>query len=258
MSLLPGLCSVALRHLDPADVVACAVAGKAVGIEWEARVHAPPGDIDKARRAADLTAAAGLAIPSYGAYARAGSTGAREEFASCLISAEALGAPMVRVWTASTEDLSPAERDDAARLVAADLADFCDQAAGVGKIVSLEFHPGTFTEGAGPTLELMDRVARPNLRSHWQPDYGQPLDAASASLEAMLPFLSHVHVFHWTTDHTRLPLADGRSYWQSLLELAAQAGPSAGRFAMVEFSRDDHPDHVVSDLLTLQDILIGL
>ena len=256
MRLLPGLCSVALRHLDPEDVVACAVAGRAVGIEWEARVHVPPGDVDKARHAADLTAIAGLAIPSYGAYARAGSAGCREEFSACLISAEALGAPMVRVWTASTEGLSAAGRNEAVAGVAADLADFCDQAAGHGKTVSLEFHPGTFTEGAGATLQLVDRVARPNLRSHWQPDYGQPLEDASNSLTAMLPVLSHLHVFNWTREHVRLPLADGRGYWQALVEIAAQDGVPE-RYAMLEFSRDDHPDNVVADLLALQDILSG-
>ena len=256
MSLLPGLCSVALRHLDPEDVVACAVAGRVAGIEWEARVHVPPGDVDRARHAADLTAIAGLAIPSYGAYARAGSAGCRQEFSACLISAEALGAPMVRVWTTSTEGLSPAERDDAAGVVAADLMDFCDQAADHGKTVSLEFHPGTFTEGARATLELIDRVARPNLHSHWQPDYGQPLADASLSLTAMLPVLSHLHVFNWTREHVRLPLADGRSYWQALAGIATQAGMPQ-RFAMLEFSRDDHPDNVVADLLALQGILAG-
>ena len=255
--MLPGLCSVALRHLDPAQVVACAIAGGAAGIEWEARVHVPPGDWAKAARAAELAAEAGLAVPSYGAYARAGLPDARQEFASCLTSADALGAPLVRVWTASVEGLSRAERDDAVTVVAADLADFCDRAADSGKTVSLEFHPGTFTEDAQSTLNLIDRVSRTNLRSHWQPDYGQTCDAAAASLGAMLPFLSHMHVFHWTKDHLRLPLDDGASYWKTLLKLASPASPlpSGGRYAMLEFSPNDDAEQVVADLRTLCQIL---
>ncbi|MET3925727.1 TIM barrel protein [Devosia sp. 2618] len=257
MSLMPGLCSVALRHLDPQQVVNCAIAGKAAGIEWEARIHVPPGDRDKAHRAAGLTADAGLSIPSYGAYARAGSADARDDFVACLISAESLGAPMIRVWAGSTEGLSGAERDDAAKRVASDLADFCDRASDIGKIVSLEFHPGTFTEDARSTLDLIERVGRANLLSHWQPDYGQSLPAASNALTAILPVLSHLHVFYWTKEHLRLPLSEGRSYWQALLGTTSKASSSLPfmRFAMLEFSQNDDPGNVVADLLILHSIL---
>lgn len=256
MTIHLGLCSVALRHRDLAEAVACAVAGGAVGIEWEARVHVPPGDRERARRAADLSRQAGLQLPSYGSYVRAGTDSARADFAESLISAVELGVQQVRVWAGDTKDLPDEQRSAVLAKVAADLAAMCDMAADANISVGLEFHPGTFTETAGSTLDLMDRVGRANLCSYWQPDYGQPLDAALASLETMLPLLGHLHVFHWLADHTRLPLSTGTQYWHDLLKLAGLAPPApTERFAFVEFSRGDDPAQVTADLQVLGDLL---
>jgi sugar phosphate isomerase/epimerase len=255
-SILLGLCSVALRHLDPAEAVGAALAGGATGIEWEARVHVPPGDREKARRAAGLASDAGLTIPSYGSYVRAGSGTALVDFAASLASASELGTKLIRVWAGDTKGLTADNRGSAAALVADDLMAMCDMALDAEMSVSLEFHPGTFTETAASANGLIDRVGRPNLRSHWQPGYGQPLEEALASLQQMLPHLTHLHVFQWTADHTRLPLAGGKAYWQSLVSLAATAPTSTlPRYALVEFSRNDAPEDVVTDLLALDDIL---
>lgn len=255
MSIQLGLCSVALRHLDPTEAVAAAVAGGASGIEWEARLHVPPGDRDKARRAAALSAEAGLTIPSYGSYVRAGAETARQDFAASVVSASNLGTRLIRVWAGDTKGLSTADRGAAAEMVATDLATMCDMARDAGMSVSLEFHPGTFTETAPSALELIDRVNRPNLLCHWQPDYGQPLDAADAALRQMLPHLSHLHVFHWTAGHVRLPLRDGHAYWRHLVNLAGTAPASSPRFALLEFSLSDTPAQVIADLHELAEIL---
>ncbi|CAN7343518.1 TIM barrel protein [Devosia sp. LjRoot16] len=256
MSLSPGLCSVALRHLDPDQVVECALAGGAAGIEWEARRHVAPGDLDAATKAARLCLAAGLDIPSYGTYARAGADGARDEFAACLASAAALATPLLRVWTERSTDIEPTARALLFDRVVADLTAFCDLAAIAGRHVSLEFHPGTFTETPEQTHDLLRRVGRHNLRTHWQPDYGQPLHEAEASLQQMLPALSYLHVFCWTKEHVRMPLRDNLDYWSSLLELARTAPALAWpRYAMIEFSPDDQPDAVVADLRALGQLL---
>jgi len=258
MSLSLGLCSVALRHLDPDQVVSCARAGGAAGIEWEARRHVPPGDLDAAATAARLCLAAGLDIPSYGTYARAGADGARDEFTACLASAATLGAPLLRVWTERATDLEPAARAVLLDRVVADLMTFCDLAAAAGRQVSLEFHPGTFTETPEETHDVLRRVGRDNLRTHWQPDYGQPLHEAEASLRQMLPALSHLHVFCWTKEHLRMPLRDNLDYWSRLLQLGRTAPALPWpRYAMIEFSRDDQPDAVVADLQALRQLLPG-
>lgn len=255
--LTPGLCSVALRHLDPAQVIDCAVAGGAKGIEWEARKHVPPGDLDSARRVGQLCRSAGLAIPSYGTYVTAGADEAREEFAACLASAEALGAPLLRIWTERTTGLEPgAARTALLSRVVSDLIDFCDLAAPRGLHLSLEFHPGTFTHTAAETLDLLQRVGRDNLLTHWQPDYGQPIAEATGALRSVLPLLSHLHVFCWTQDHVRTPLRDHRNYWKPLLDLAASAPDRAlPRYAMIEFSPDNRLEAVLDDLQTLSDLL---
>ncbi|MBJ3784978.1 sugar phosphate isomerase/epimerase family protein [Devosia sediminis] len=257
MTLALGLCSAALRHLDLQAVVDCAVAGGASGIEWEARRHVPSGNLASARTAARLSRAAGLCIPSYGTYVTAGAAGARQEFAGCLAAAELLDAPFLRVWTHRTIGLeNQAGFDEMLDRVVSDLAVFCDQAESAGRTVSLEFHPGTFAHSATAALQLVDRVGRNTLLSHWQPDYGQPLDEAKASLQAMLPVLSHLHVFCWTKERVRLPLHEHRDYWAALLAMAGQA-PDRGwpRYAMIEFSPSDLTEAVLDDLATLSAIL---
>ena len=257
MTLALGLCSASLRHLDLQEVVDCAMAGGAKGLEWEARRHVPPGDLVSAREAARLCRAAGLSIPSYGTYVTAGAEGADQEFAACLATAEIVDAPVLRVWTERITGLeSPAEQDEMLSRVASDLALFCDQAEAAGRTVSLEFHPGTFTHSAAAALHLLDRVGRSNLLTHWQPDYGQPLDDAMDSLQAMLPALSHIHVFCWSRERVRMPLRDHRHYWAALLDLASKA-PDRGwpRYAMIEFSPDDRKQAVLDDLAALSDLI---
>jgi 3-dehydroshikimate dehydratase len=256
--LLPGLCSVALRHFDLSEVVACAVAGGAKAIEWEARRHVPPGDIATARHTAGLTHDAGLAVSSYGSYVRAGTEDAREAFVECFASAVALEAPVIRVWTAGTQGLTTtADRTAMVARTAADLAVFCDMTAEVGLHISLEFHPGTLTATVASTLDLVARAGCLNLGSHWQPDYGQPLDAAKASLSGVRPLLSHLHVFCWNRARERFALADYAEYWGELLALARTSPTSAvgQRYALLEFSRTESPHEVVADSRTLSHLL---
>ena len=257
MNLALGLCSTALRELDVRKVVDCATDAGATGIEWEARRHVPPDDLAAARDVARLCRSAGLSIPSYGTYVTAGAEGAGQEFAGCLVNAEILDAPVLRLWTQRMTGLeSPAEHDAVLDRVVSDLALFCDEAHAAGRTLSLEFHPGTFTHTAAMTLQLLDRVGRDNLLTHWQPHYGQPLDEAMTSLQALLPVVSHIHVFCWSQQRVRMPLRDHQHYWHALLTLASTA-PDRGwpRYAMIEFSPDDRLEAVRDDLATLSGLI---
>ena len=87
----------------------------------------------------------------------------------------------------------------------------------------------------------MDRLAPPEL-----------LD----ELRAVQADLSHLHVFRWTTDGARLPLASGADLWPDVLaEVSAAHEPSrwiADRFAFLEFVRDDDPEQLRADAATLR------
>lgn len=78
-----GLCSVTLRHLDVAGVLAAAVEAGLECVEWGADIHVPAGDEAAAARVRAATEEAGLAVASYGSYYRAGARTRRRSTACC-------------------------------------------------------------------------------------------------------------------------------------------------------------------------------
>lgn len=246
----PGLCSITFRPLSADEVLTVAVRADVEGIEWGADRHVPPGETALAAALAARCRDAGVAIVSYGSYLGMGPAG-RDEAATVravLDSAEALGAPMVRIWTefGVTPD-SPAS--DRAR-VTDRTAGFVDAIAARGLIAVLEFHPHTLTHTAAGAVALLDAIDHPELRTHWQPDPTLPPDTALQELDAVLPRLAHLHVFAWGPGgiNERFALADGASVWQGALARA----DAPDRYALFEYVKDDDPDQLARDIRTLR------
>lgn len=246
--IFPGLVSVTFRQLSPAEIVTLAHQAELRGIEWGGDIHAPPGDLNRARQIKQLCDAAGIDVVSYGSYYRAGG-GAGETFQPVLDTALALGAPNIRVWAGNTgsADASEAERNR----VRDDLRRIVELAAAAQVRISLEFHSGTVADTPAATADLIARVDHPGLHTYWQPPVGQPATEAADGLRVLVPHLSHVHVFHWWPDPKhRLPLHEGADRWSSYLELARQA--PGDRFAMLEFVPRDDPNAFLEDARTLR------
>lgn len=254
--LRPGLCTVSFRQLDRAAVVALAAAAGLDAVEWGGDVHVPHGDLAAAADARRLTAEAGLEVVSYGSYLFL-DAGAAGRAAEVLDTAEALGAPGVRVWGALgvEPDASPAERAVVARA-----AEAVAGAAGErGLAVVLEFHGGTLTATAASTRALLDEVGAPNLFTAWQPPYWDPLDEADelAAIGSLAPRLAHVHVYEWDPDATRHRLETAGRRWSRRLAAAARAGAAAQaaglpRSALVEFVPGDDPAVLAGEAATLR------
>lgn len=241
-----GLCSVTFRALDVPTVAALAVECGLTAVEWGADVHVPAGDVAAAKTARTVSADLDLAIPSYGSYLAAGRPGDVVEAGSVLDTALELGAPNVRVW---------ADNSDSA---AADLAIICGEAAERQLTISLEFHPGTKTETAAATNALLDEVDADNLFTYWQPDAVLSPDEALAELDAVLPRVTHLHVFSWQPDYTRVPLDEGPPLWpEALRRAAATPSPFGSRIAFLEFVRDDDPAQLRADAATLHRWLVN-
>jgi len=256
MTIAPGLCSITFRSLDADDVLALVVRAGAEGIEWGADGHVPPGGGPGAEALATRCRDAGVEVVSYGSYLGAGPTDGDETGAveAVLDSAQALGAPMVRIWTEF--GVTAASPDTDRSRVIDRTAVFADAFARRGLLAALEFHPGALTENAASANRVLAALDRANLRTHWQPDPAlAPVDAV-AELALVAPRLAHIHTFAWGAAGIadRRPLSDGAELWRAALSLADREGAPLPRqrFALCEYVRDDDPEQFVADVRTLR------
>jgi 3-dehydroshikimate dehydratase len=253
LDLVPGLVSVTFRTLSPAEIIALAVHAGVMQMEWGGDVHVPPGQIDVAREVGTRTQDAGLAVASYGSYYRAGSISSGPEFERCLDSATALGAPLIRVWAG---DRGAAEADPHIReRVLQDTRRICRLAAERGLAVAFEFHAGTLIDSAAAAADLLGCESLPNLRTLWQPLGSASPAARMAEVQRVLPWLAHIHIYHWPGGQ-RVPLADGEREWIASLSVVARAGRPVGLF--LEFVQDDSPEQFIADAATLQRWILRL
>jgi 3-dehydroshikimate dehydratase len=255
VTIAPGLCSVTFRSLPADEVVDVARRAGVEGIEWGADVHAPPGGGPALEALGARSRDAGLVVVSYGSYL--GMAPPDDDDASAvpavLDSADALGAPMVRIWTEF--GVTPTSSDADRRRVSERTAALVDRITDRGLLAALEFHPATLTETATSTNQLLDALGRPGLRTHWQPDPALPVEAALAELARVAPHLAHLHTFTWGPRgiDDRRPLADGEPLWLRALALAEHDGaPLPGRrYALCEYVRHDEPEQLVADVRVL-------
>lgn len=247
-AIAAGMCSVTFRQLSAEEIIDVAAAARLQAIEWGADVHVRPGDTARAEQVRDQCADRGLACASYGSYYFAGKS-AVDELAPTLETARALGATTVRVWAPG--DARPEHWGASAPVIDA-LAHACDAAAELELTIAMEFHPGTLTETARSTREVLADVNRPNLRTYWQPVPGATHLHALTELDPVLRHLEHLHVFSWETDSTRLPLAAHASLWRRVLAKVASQHADRQAYAYLEFVPGDAPEALTRDATTLR------
>ncbi|MGO4807731.1 sugar phosphate isomerase/epimerase family protein [Arthrobacter sp. 2MCAF15] len=237
-TLTPGICSVTLRSHGIDEVVAVAAGAGLSGIEWGTDVHVvDAASADHARQACD---AASLKVLSLGSYYRAGTFG---DFDHAVALAVRAGAPRLRIWAGTVEpDDAPPQLWDA---VVADTRRIAALAAEYGLQLAFEFHGGTLTSTVEGTLELLERVDRPNVGTYWQPTEGLSERDALASLRQVIGRVAAVHCFSWWPGTERLPLEGRTRLWQAVSEVVREHGRDMDM--MLEFVEGDLPDNAVRD-----------
>ncbi len=262
--LRPGLVSITFRQMNPAQVVEVCVQHGLQGIEWGGDVHVLAGDVAGAGQVARQTADAGLTVAAYGSYYRVGGADpagrgnaapgtAAQDWSAVLDTAQALGAPRVRVWCGAR---GSADSDAAARArVVEDGRKIAGQAAERGMDVVAEWHAGTLTDTAASATALLNEIDHERFLTYWQPRPEHGFADALDDLDAALPRLGGLHVFHWLTaasGHERRPLAEGQGLWPTYLRQAAAGPRGQGLFALLEFVHDDDPASLGPDAAALR------
>lgn len=239
-----GLVSITFRNKTPLEICELCVKAGLKAIEWGGDIHVPHGDIAAARYVRSLCDQRGLEICAYGSYFRVGDD--IEEFVRCVETAEALGAPVIRVWCGRK---GSADADEAYRsMIIASLSKMCSIAAERGLIVAPEFHGGTLTDDPESVKRLMAETADiPNIRFYWQPRWDWSEDVRLDTLRQVLPRLAYIHTFTWehTPDVVRLELEKGSDMWKKVFAIAPDA------HALIEFVKNDSDESLMQDAAAL-------
>jgi len=249
-----GLVSATFRHLAPEEIIAVAQAAGIEGLTWSGDVHVPLGQPDRACEVARRTKDAGLEIEGYGSYYRAGCVDGVQLFERELEAVLALGAPRIRVWAGMKESAVVTDRER--ETIIEDLRRCGQTARQAGVTLAIEFHSHSLTDTAESTAALMMALEGSGARLYWQPPNGMPSGDAVAGLRKILPWVDHVHVFHWIVregELIRLPLSKGGEVWPGYLGVFAER--PMPRWALLEFVAGDDPKQFAADAQQLRDWL---
>lgn len=248
-----GLCSITFRKHSVDEIIELAQKCEIDGIEWGGDVHVPPGDLEHARAVGQKMKAAGLRVCSYGSYYRCDQES--ESFSDVLETADALGAPIIRVWAGREDsDAASAEYRDE---VVEHLRRAVIAAQELDITIALEYHGKTFTDTQASAHKLIEEVGQPGLKLFWQPRTGGVFENDLVELEAALPHLAHVHCFNWGPEgrNDARPLMDGAKQWQQFLDIVRSVG--GDRFVILEFVQNDSPEQFIEDAKVLRALIDG-
>ncbi|ENH98369.1 AP endonuclease, family 2 protein [Gracilibacillus halophilus YIM-C55.5] len=242
-----GLCSITFRDRTPEQIIDVAKQADLDAIEWGGDIHVPPGEVMTAKHVRQMTEANGLTISSYGSYYRAGfASENNHDFLTILDTAVALGAPSIRIWAGmyDPEDASPQYRSK----VVTDTKRMADIAQQKNIAIHFESHGGTLTRTKASARQLMEDVSHPNVFLYWQPAIGESVKQRLVTIDELHPWISNVHIFHWTEEE-RLPLSNGMKEWKQYLRAIESDGKE--RYVLLEFVKNDDVKHFMQDAATL-------
>ena len=248
---IPGAVSATFKKmpLTADEVIALLVECELKAVEWSENVHVFPDDPGGAASLRQKTEAAGLRIAAYGGYYRLGENeNPGPVFMKSLVSAEALGAPVMRVWAGvkASVDVGESERC----CLTQEAALIADMAQRRNIKVAFEWHKNTLTDTNESALRLLKEANHPNLYCLWQPTVALPPRERVQGIRLMGDRLLNFHVYSWP-DSKRGPL--NAAEWQYYLDAAADMG--GVHCALLEFVRDDTVEQFRSDAQTLLNLL---
>lgn len=247
-----------MRPLSPEAVIRLACDAGLSAIEWGGDVHVPHGETAVAKQVGRQTLEAGLEVVCYGSYYRMSAQDGKNPDPQALVdTAQALGAPCIRVW-AGVIGSAEADEDDYGRMAdeALALASLAQQA---GVKIGFECHANTLTDTTASASKLLSLCEHPAITSLWQPYNGAAIETNVASLETLIPRLAHVHVFHWTVQDSailRHPLSEGTGDWSRYLGLLKERQIKTS--LMMEFVKDDNPEQLIQDARCLHELINSL
>ncbi|OCT15477.1 hypothetical protein A8709_15485 [Paenibacillus pectinilyticus] len=252
--IIPGIVSVTFRDKTVEEILRVSAACGLQAIEWSENAHVFPGDAEGSVKLREKTEASGLQIAAYGSYFRLLEEETDQAFKQSLLSAKALGAPVIRIWAGNVASKEVSAAD---RMQLVERANRVVEMAAVEEIkVALEWHRNTLTDENESALRFLDEVDHPNLYCLWQPAIGLPMKERCAGLHelAVRKKLLNLHTYYWKEEE-RKPLSEGFPEWRQYL---AQINRQEDRYALIEFVMDNSTEQLALDASALKQLIAEL
>lgn len=244
--IIPGLVSVTFREKKPEEIIALCVQNSLCGVEWGENSHIMPGDPEGAAALRKKTLDAGLKVVAYGSYYRL-CTGM--DFKPTLVSAKALGAPVIRVWAGN---IPSEEADEDYRSNAAgEAALIAGQAEKEGIKIAFEWHKNTLTDTNESAVDLLKHANHPNLYCLWQPTAALNMEQRCEGIRLLGDRLLNLHTYYWP-DGKREEFAPGKGEWKQYLSYVPK---DRDRYALLEFVKDNTVEQLEKDAKALIELL---
>ena len=250
-----GLVSITFRQLSVEKIVRIVSEAGLEGVEWGGDVHVPHGDIKRAGEVKRMTSDSGLETSAYGSYYKfqehnRDSATKGPEMEAVLDSAEALGAPSIRIWAG---EIGAAEASDSWwGTVVEKTKEFAHHASRRGMRIDFEFHSNTLTDTNESTKKLLEDISHPGVQTLWQPSLGVSKKTQLEGLKMLQNVISNIHCFYWGPGgwlDKRL-LVEGHSVWSDYLAILRQTGRE--RWISLEFVKDNAIENFMHDAQTLK------
>ena len=249
--LKTGLVSVTFRKLSPSSIIELVARAGLEGIEWGGDIHVPHGNTTIAKKVFKETKDAGIEIAAYGSYYKAGVSNP-SEFEKVIASADALHAPIIRIWAGDRDSYKA--NPDYWEAVSSDIYRIADIAVKHNIFIALEFHKSSLTDSSSSTLKLLEMVRNPFVSSYWQPRIGAEFEENLKDIECIGHYISNIHVFHWLM-YERRPLSEGELQWCNYLKKIPNNRYI--RYCMLEFVMGDCPHQFIEDAEVLKRIVLS-
>ena len=250
MMITPGIVSATFREKTAEEVIALCKAAGLEAVEWSENAHINPGDIERAEKLHKQTINAGLQIAASGSYFRLGQNeDAEEAFRISAITAEAIHAPVIRIWagTKASADASPEYREKLVK----ETRKICEVAKGYQLKVALEWHKNTLTDTNESAMEFLKAVDHENLYCLWQPTVALSMEERIKGLDLLGTKLLNLHIYYWPNG-TRRPLSEGMDVWKTYLSHVNQ---QQDRFGLLEFVMGNTEAQFLEDAQILKNLL---
>lgn len=247
-----GITSVTFRSRSAEEIVGYCQRCGIAAIEWGSDVHVKPGEREQAERIRRITENAGIRVSSYGSYYRLGETGVNE-FESYAKTAQALNAPVIRIWGGSKahRDLSKSEY----KSLIDEAGEICKTAEKYSISVAFEYHNDSLTDSKDAALKALSDIGADNLGMYYQYDPWISCEDNYETLKAFLPYLKMIHVFNVDEKINRYSIKEhnGEEFWRNIIKILGQSNTEV--CMLFEFLKEETFDELKRETDTMMSLL---